>query len=444
MRFSDLPPAGTVVWGYGREGAAVAAELARRGLDATIALPDATDTTAAPVDAPLPVLVGAAAVEALRTARVVVASPGVPATAPLQVELAAAGTPVTGLTDLWLGEHAGVTIGVTGTKGKSTTASLIAHLARAVGLRSAVVGNVGTPVLSVDADQLDVVALEVSSYQARTVTTSPRVVVLTSLYAEHLPWHGGYAAYVHDKLNLLAHGPEHVVAAPGPAYDEAAARVDARTTLHRPDADHVHADDAGDLVWPGVGRLGADELPLPGRHNAANCALALRALEVAGLLGDEESRRTALASLRDFAPLAHRLEPVGSSDGRAWYDDSLATAPEAVVAALEVWATERVLLLFGGADRGLELAPLVAYLAGRETPVSVHAFGAAGTRLAAALPADARHPVHLSESFADAVRAVLASEDPARRVLFSPGAPSFDEYADYRDRAAALRTLLGC
>nr|WP_301539670.1 UDP-N-acetylmuramoyl-L-alanine--D-glutamate ligase [Nocardioides sp. zg-DK7169] len=438
-----MPATGTVVWGYGREGAAVAAELARRGLDATIALPDAGT---APADAPLPVRLGAAATEALRAARAVVVSPGVPATADLQVELREAGVPLTGLTDLWLGDHAGLTIGVTGTKGKSTTASLVAHVCRAVGLRSAVLGNVGTPVLSADPAQLDVVALEVSSYQARTVTTSPRVVVLTSLYAEHLPWHGGYAQYVHDKLNLLAHGPEHVVAAPGTPYDEAAARLDGRTVLHRPDAEHVHVDQAdgsGDLVWPGVGRLRAEELPLPGRHNAANCALALRAVDVAGLLADDDARRTALASLRDFAPLAHRLEPVASTDGRAWYDDSLATAPEAVVAALEVWPDEPLVLLFGGADRGLELDPLVTYLGARATPVTVHAFGAAGTRLAAALPDDGPHAAHLAAGFADAVRAVLASDDPARRVLFSPGAPSFDEYADYRDRAAALRALLG-
>ncbi|WP_127480389.1 UDP-N-acetylmuramoyl-L-alanine--D-glutamate ligase [Nocardioides pantholopis] len=443
MRFSDLPDHGVVVWGYGREGSAAAGELARRGLDAVVALPEA-DPSQAPVEAPLPVLVGDDALAALRAASAVVKSPGIPATSPLYVELAAAGVALTSLTDLWLSEHAARTIAVTGTKGKSTTASLVAHLCVAAGLRSAVVGNVGAAALSVDADALDVVALEVSSYQAQSLTVSPRVAVVTSLFAEHLPWHGSFEQYAADKLRLVAHGPEHVVLPRAdPALRERVQAVlDGRTTVHLTDPEHVHVSAAGDLVWPGVGTVSRAELPLAGRHNAENIALALLAVDVAGLLADDDQRARALAAVRTFAPLDHRLQPVPSADGRHWVDDSLATAPEAVVAALEVWAEEPVALLFGGSDRGLDLGPLLAYLAERKAPVTVFACGAAGARLAAGFPSGTPHTVLAHPTFADAVRAALAAAEPAGTVLFSPGAPSFDEYADYRDRAAALRALL--
>lgn len=436
MRFSDLPPTGTVVWGLGREGRAVVAACAARGVDVAVALPDER-----PGDADL-----------LRGAAVVVKSPGVPVTSPLYADLTAAGVPVTSLTDLWMSEHAARAVGVTGTKGKSTTASLVAHLVRALGPRSAVVGNVGTP-LPVDPtvpDELDVVVVEVSSYQAQSLTRSPRVAVVTSLFPEHLPWHGGFEAYAHDKLTLVAHGPGRVVCGSDPAL---VARVVARAGSGVPvvvagtdPGPRVDAD--GGVDWAGVGQIAPGDLPLRGRHNAENVVLALLAVDALGLLPDDAARRRALAAVPAFTPLAHRLETIPSRDGRTWVDDSLATAPEAVVAALTVHDGRDgagVALLAGGADRGLPLDPLVDHLRARTAPLHLLLFGATGRRLAAALAAPAvphAHAVQVLPDFAAAVRAGLALPDDVRTVLFSPGAPSFDEYADYRARADDLRRLV--
>ena len=185
--------------------------------------------------------------------------------------------------------------------------------------------------------------------------------------------------------------------------------------------------------------LGPDEVAVLGlaarvwQHAglAASTSTALLKLRAAGF---DVDRAGLLAAAVSFAPLSHRLEEVPSADGRRWVDDSLATAPEAVVAALETYPRERVELLLGGSDRGLSFAPLRAYLTGREGgTVEVIAVGPAGARWVAE-GGDAT----LADDFADALRRLRLGTD-ADIVLLSPGAPSFDEFASYEERSAAFR-----
>jgi len=266
---------------------------------------------------------------------------------------------------------------------------------------------------------------------------SPRIAVVTSLYPEHLPWHGGFEQYVADKLNLIAHGPEVVVlpALDGDLADLVRERVGPASRLVAP-ADLGIAVSAAGIDWAGIGRLASDEIPIRGRHNHVNVALALTAV-TAGLDLPSDTRPRLLAAVRSFAPLAHRLETVPSADDRWWVDDSLATAPEAVVAALEAYADSPVTLLLGGADRGLDFEPLRAYLAARPTtaPVEVVAVGPAGARWLAEGGPRTRH----AGSFAQALDWIRADPDASDVVLLSPGAPSFDEFADYEERSAAFR-----
>lgn len=426
MRFSDLAGRRVVVWGHGREGASVTSHLCDLGVDVVVAEPDRTSGELAEA------AYGEAGRAALRGADVVVKSPGVPATHPLYAELTAAGTPLTSLTDLWVSENAERVVAVTGTKGKSTTASLLHHLLCETGVRSSLRGNIGTSVLQESDPPADVVVMELSSYQAQSLTRSPRVVAVTSLFPEHLTWHGSLEAYYRDKLNAVAHDPE-VVVVPGDA-PEVVRRVRERLSpgaeLLLTDADSVHVDAAGDVVWPDGTRVAAADLPLLGRHQAGNIALALR---LAGLFG--AAPRDLAEALLDFAPLPYRMELVPSADGRRWVDDSLATAPEAVVASLESLGDEAVALLVGGEDRGLDFGPLVEAV--RRAPrLTLLLVGPAGARLAR------EHPdlgAHVFDSFAEAVTWAGSPANPAEVVLLSPGAPSYDEFRDYTERSAAFR-----
>lgn len=434
MRFEDLADRDVVIWGAGREGRAAHAELARRGIAARFAL---TGDAPAPTDLAAPVTTGPAAVDLLLAADVVIKSPGVPRTSPDLVRVRAAGVAVTSLTDLWLAANAARALAVTGTKGKSTTSAIARHLLASVGVSASLVGNGGTPVTEGDSTAAAVAVTEVSSYQAADLAVSPRIAVVTSLYPEHLPWHGGYEQYVADKLNLIAHGPEVVVlpALDGDLADLVRERVGPASRLVAP-ADLGIAVSAAGIDWAGIGRLASDEIPIRGRHNHVNVALALTAV-TAGLDLPSDTRPRLLAAVQSFAPLAHRLETVPSADGRRWVDDSLATAPEAVVAALEAYADSPVTLLLGGADRGLDFEPLRAYLAERPTtaPVEVVAVGPAGARWLAEGGPRTRH----AGSFAQALDWIRADPDASDVVLLSPGAPSFDEFADYEERSAAFR-----
>ncbi|GGO87200.1 UDP-N-acetylmuramoylalanine--D-glutamate ligase [Nocardioides phosphati] len=417
MRFSDLEGRKVAVWGLGLEGRSALAELQARGIDVTVAESDA--------DA-----------DVLRAAEVVVKSPGIPVTSALYGELAASGVHFTSVTDLFLSDNAARAIGVTGTKGKSTTSSAIAHLLTYAGVPAALAGNIGASLLDAPAD--GTVVLEVSSYQAQSITVSPRVAVVTSLFPEHLPWHGSEEAYFADKLKLVATA-EHVVV---PGHDEAlVARVtqamSADATLHLT-GDMLRADESG-LTWDGVGSIPPGELPLIGVHNARNLALAVLAAHVAEPSLDPA---TLLDGVRTFAALTHRMETVPSKDGRRWIDDSLATAPEAVIAALSVFPDEPVALILGGADRGLDLSPLADYLRTRHSPVHLLLIGPAGSRFGREHADGLGHAVLEFGRMADAVAWGLSVANPAQVVLLSPGAPSFDEYKDYADRARHMRELI--
>jgi UDP-N-acetylmuramoylalanine--D-glutamate ligase len=434
VRFSDLAGRRVAVWGLGLEGSAVVRHLRALEISPVIALPEAATAPEAEPEA----VIGAAALAALEASDVVVKSPGIPVAADLYRHLASVGVAFTSATDLWLSDNAGRAIGVTGTKGKSTTASAIAHVLNESGHPCVVAGNIGASLLDAPTDR-GVVA-EVSSYQAQSISVSPRVAVVTSLFPEHLPWHGSESAYYDDKLRLVSQGARHVVA-PG-ADTSLVARIRSvlpdGAELHLTGPSTVYADAAG-LHWPGVGSIPSAELPLLGVHNAGNLALALLAASVA-----DPSLPPAdlLAAIPTFIALDHRMTTVPSRDGRRWIDDSLATAPEAVVAALSVFPDQPVALILGGSDRGLDMTSLASYLQTRPAPVHLLLIGAAGARFGDEHTEDLGHPAALFGSMAAAVAWGLSAGNPASVVLLSPGAPSFDEYANYADRARHLRELI--
>lgn len=437
VRFEDLEGRDVVIWGAGREGRAAYDELTRRGVSATFVL---TGEAAAPEDLAGLSAVGSEALERLASADVVVKSPGVPRTSPEFVRIQELGIPVTSLTDLWLSANARRVLAVTGTKGKSTTSAMVQHLVQSLGIPASLVGNGGTPVTAGDSADAQVAVAEVSSYQAAELSVSPRVAVVTSLYPEHLPWHGGFEQYVKDKLNLIAHGCELVVVPEltGDTADLVRASATSATRLLAPSSLGLSSTDGG-IAWEGVGHVQPADLLIQGRHNFLNLSLAIAAT-VVGVTVDDEARGRLLEAARSFTPLAHRLETVPSYDGRLWVDDSLATAPEAVVAALETYPNARVSLLLGGADRGLSFEPLNSYLASRpgHASVTVVAVGPAGARWRDEA-GEGAFTSRRAGSFVEALQWVRHDPGASDVVLLSPGAPSFDEFTSFEERSKVFR-----
>ena len=388
---------------------------------------------------------------------VLVLSPGVSRYRPEVRAAEAAGAIVTNGTELFLAELGARTVAITGSKGKSTVTRLTAHLLVAAGQPAVGAGNIGRALLDLlpELPSASLVVAEVSSYQAALVESPPRVAVLTSLFPDHLPWHGSLERYYADKLRLLAapsgsgvagdrialvNGGDAGVAA---LLDDPALAGAVQYGVPGARVQVVGADAAGDGPLVTVGDqpvLSLRRSRLPGAHNAVNVAAAVAVLDVLGVdvLGARAALERALAA---FAPLPHRLEAVATRGGVTYVDDSLATSAQAAVAACEAYPDRALTLLVGGLDRGIDYRPLVDYLHRRAvvTPLLVVAMDSAGRRIAAdvqALPIDV--PIELTDDVSDAVR--IAAKLTARGgvVLFSPAAPSPPGYGTYERRSAAF------
>ncbi len=327
-------------------------------------------------------------------------------------------------------------LGVTGTKGKSTTAALAHHLARAAGAEAELAGNIGRPALELlDLDAGALVVLELSSYQIADLATGPEVALVTNLYREHADWHGSDRAYREDKLRLLTlPGVERVVV---PAHDDellAAPARGRRVLFGGPDGWHPDAD--GGIARGDEQRLEASELPLPGAHNAMNLCAALTGLEAIGVAPPPLP-----SALSGFAPLAHRLQTVAERDGVTWVDDSISTTPESALAALASFPGRPLVLIGGGQDRGQDFSALAAELVRLEA--GLVAYASTGPRLleaarAAGLPAPRALGAGDLES-AVALAAGLAV--PGAVVLLSPAAPSYDGFRNFEERGELFAAL---
>ncbi len=430
------------MWGAGLEIRSFGAQLARRLPGARIAVaafdaPPDGDVLAALHAPDARVVADGDVLAALGGCDVVVRSPGVSSHRPELRALSQSGVPVTTATALWLAERAGRgVIGVTGTKGKSTTAALALHLARAAGRDVELAGNIGAPALDLlDREPLQNAVVELSSYQIADLQSGPEVVVFTNLYREHVDWHGSELLYRADKLRILdlpgvraivLNGREQTLRAAAEAHPEAAL-YGVPPGWDAPGGDIVHG---GRQIAAGA------ELPLRGEHNALNLCAALAGLEAAGIVAPELP-----AALDGFRPLAHRLEVVAERDGVLWVNDSISTTPESALAALASFAERAIVLIGGGQDRGQDYTALARELAARGA--SVIGLPSTGPRLLAAARSAGAAPSRVLEApdLAGAVALARELASPGSVVLLSPAAPSYDNYSDFEERGERFRAL---
>ncbi|MGN6740712.1 UDP-N-acetylmuramoyl-L-alanine--D-glutamate ligase [Dyella sp.] len=437
MRIADLANQRVAVWGFGREGRAAITAIRAQLPSLPLALycSEGEVEAARAFDPALAVFGHEPDAVVLSAYDVVVKSPGISIYKPAVTTAQAQGTLFTSGTALWFSEHPDArVVAVTGTKGKSTTTALIAHLARSLGVRTALAGNIGLPLLELQGQSAELWTIELSSFQ--TGEAGPvELAVVTSLYEEHLDWHGSRERYVVDKLRLGDVARTLLV-------NSQQANLLAHTVGHSDR--RLFGDAAGWHVAGGFIRRGGrevfpvEQLGVPGLHNALNASAALAALDLLGY--DALAAAPALAT---FRPLPHRLQPLGRCDGRDWINDSIATTPAAVVAALESLPGREVAVLVGGYDRGVDWAPFVEY-AQTHPPRAIACMGANGPRIEAALRAgEVTCPVIRVADLAAAVEAARAVTPEGGVVLMSPGAPSFDQFKDYAERGRRFATLAG-
>jgi UDP-N-acetylmuramoylalanine--D-glutamate ligase len=421
---SDLGGLTVGIWGFGREGVSMARTAAAAGAACIEAV---DDMGRRPFEEPdgipnLTVFRGPEHLARLSACDIVFVSPGVPWRQPVFEELRRSGTRVSSAADWFMSRHGAATIGVTGTKGKSTTASFLGHLLQQVGVDAVVAGNIGIPLSDLSPEAGAVVVAEISSQQAALLTTSPEVAVITNLFADHLDWHGDRDSYHLAKANVFRNGARSLVTTP-----------EVIDTLTRLGVTPIEPEVR--LVDPTRLRRGEGRSVMGYEHNLVNGALAVAA--AAEVLGRAVTNEEFQAAVRTYQGLPHRLQTVRTTGRVHWIDDTLATTGESVEAALRAMdPDEHVALIVGGMDRQLSYQQLDEYLCSGQRRVSLIQAPTNG----AAIGADfaRRHPfrTHPVDSLEAAVRTAAALPD-VDVVLLSPGAASYDLYVNYEAKAAA-------
>jgi len=432
LSWSDLRGVRAGVWGLGREGMANWRKLGVLGAEriAVDDQPAAADIDGVPL---LPTREGG--LEALERCDVVVKTPGISRYIPEVARLEQRGIPVVGGLGLWLQEaSAERVVCVTGTKGKSSVVSIAGHLLAGLGHRGMVGGNIGDPPYDPElgAQPWDYWVIEVSSYQAMDLASSPPVVGVTSLHPDHLPWHGGEVEnYYRDKLSACSQPGADLTVANGDSD-----LIRARSGLLGPRVDWVSARDEPGATW-------MDPLGLLGDHNRRNALIARHCLLALGV--PEATDDAALCqAAQGYRPLRSRLQVIGDIEGVTFVDDSLSTNVLPTVAAVEAFGCRRVALIVGGQDRGIDYAPLASALRQRQAPTYVLTLPDSGPRISAAIQAADGEPgtglvgVTDCPGLEAAVTAGFRWARPDGVVLLSPAAPSFGHFRDYRDRGDAF------
>ena len=438
----------------GREVAVVG--LGRSGVAATMLLRDraipvyASDTGTGPrfEEWAAPLSAAGADVELgghdlARVARAVavVVAPGVPPEVPPLETARVAGVPIYAEVDVgFVALTRTRCVGITGTNGKTTTTSLVAHLMTAIGLRAETAGNIGRPLCDVArlADPPAWLALELPSFQLHDAPhLKPEIGVITNLAPNHLDRYHSLEEYYGDKARLLANADEHAVTvtnADDPAVQAMAAGAPGRHLRFsiRGRADAWYDRDRRRLMLDEEVVLERDELQLLGDHNVAN---ALTALLVASTLGGTPERMA--AGLRTFRSIPHRVEPVREVDGVLWVNDSKSTNVTSTEVAIAAQDRPFVLLL-GGRHKGEPYTRLAPAL--RSGCRAVVAYGEARETIVHDLSGAV--PLVEAGSFDDVLARARELARPGDAVLLSPACSSYDMFLNYEERGERFRAAV--
>ena len=436
----------SVVLGIGKTGASCLRYLAKRGVAVS-----ATDTRAAPpglkdlgeLALRLDIRVGGFDLSLLDGASQVLISPGVSLDEPIARAARARGIEIIGDVELFARAARAPVVGITGTNGKSTVTSLVAHMASAQGKRVQAGGNLGEAALDLlERPTPDLYVLELSSFQLETTSSlKPLVAAVLNVSADHLDRYATIADYARAKERILAGAAAIVLNADDPSVMAMGRKGVPTSTfsIAAANADYTLVAGAGTshLARRSERLLDVARLKIGGRHNAANALAALALGEAAGL-----RLAPMLAALETFPGLPHRSQWLRTVDGVRYVDDSKGTNVGATIAAV-AGSEGPLLMILGGLGKGQDFTPLAAALRGKVRRAVL--IGADASRVAAAIAGVCS--VERAASMEEAVAAAARAARPGDTVLLSPACASLDMFRDYAERgdafAAAVRGIAG-
>ncbi len=439
-----------LVVGLGRSGVAACALLKAKGAQVVatdLRSRDELDANALAIVADLDELVlGSHPTELVHDVDLIVLSPGVLLTLPLLVEARRRSIPIWSELELGFRHARGTVVAVTGTKGKSTTATLLSDMLKASGREVRLAGNIGAP-LSAELEgtnEQTFFVVEVSSFQLETIDSfRPDVAVLLDVSPDHLDWHPTFDDYVRAKARIFDNQRRDdwaVVYGGNPLTVTMASKGKSRKLYFDLDClgekyPHVHKEGPW-IVWHDDGGTtplaSLEELTVPGEHNRVNAMAASAAAALLGLSGEALEE-----AFEQFEGLPHALERVAEIGGVRFYNDSKATNIQAVRAALASFDAPVVLIL-GGRFKGGDFRDLREATA--RSVKHVLAIGESRDQVKAALEDVAT--VDVCDDLESAVEKAHASAVKGDVVLLSPAGSSFDMFRDYRERGERFRQIV--
>jgi UDP-N-acetylmuramoylalanine--D-glutamate ligase len=447
---SRLEGKSVVLLGFGREGQASYTLLRRIFPGMKLAIADANpgvcENPLVASDPLVDFITGPGYLQKLGGFDCIIRSPGIPV---WNITPAIPHEKLTSQTDLFLQAFAPQVIGVTGTKGKSTTASLIHHILREAGHDTVLVGNIGNPAFHVAERILPGtrIVFELSSHQLEYLHRSPHISILLNLFQEHLDAYSSYEAYQLAKMNIarfqqaddifIANADDPLVAGhagrmalPGKLFPFSVVSEPRPGALIR-EGEVIISDGVKDTV---VWKVHQDRF-LRGEHNLKNILAAAGACFLAGVSPEDIAD-----GIATFKGLEHRLEYVGESGGIHFYNDSIATIPEACIEAIRAVPGVDTLIA-GGFDRGIDYSGLAAFLAasGIRNLILV---GDAGRRIGGHLGRPEGKKVFYINRFDDFREIAFRETRKGACCLLSPAAASYDEFKNFEERGKRFRQLV--
>lgn len=408
MHLADLSEKIVIILGFGREGKAVYDVLKSNVPTARVIV---TDEQA--VDVPeYHQLIDAIA--AVTPETIVIKSPGIPWHRAYVEEMQNAGAHFTSSTNIFMAERKGKgkIVGVTGTKGKSTTSSLLAHVLKGAGKPVVLAGNIGEPAISHVADPADTIfVLEMSSYQLSDLVFAPDIAVILNLYEEHMDYHGDVESYHTAKMriaDLQTANDVFVYNEKFPKLVDLASRVKSKAI---PFVDRADAS--------------LNSIKLLGEHNRENAAGVLAVTDYLGI-----DRAVVEKAFSSFKPLPHRMQDVGVHHGIRFINDSISTTPQSALAAIDVFEKDLGAIILGGQDRGYHFADLAKRVV--DLGISVYILPG-GEKIADAIAAIGGESIRM-KTLGEIVSAVVARAKPGSICLLSPASPSYGQFKNFEDR----------
>lgn len=445
-----------VIIGAARQGLALARYLVRQGARVTLTDQRPADqlegARAALNGFDVTWVAGGHPLSLLEQCDLLCLSGGVPPTLPIVQQALLLGISLTNDSQLFMEAVPCPVIGITGSAGKTTTTTLVGRMAQSAleaPRKAWVGGNIGLPLIEF-LDQMkpdDLVILELSSFQLELMTISPHVAAILNITPNHLDRHGSMGAYTAAKANIITHQAPTDTAVLGrddPAAWNLASTVAGQLVsfgLHRPALGHIGSFVADGKLWLQTDAstaelMDASIIRLRGEHNLLNVLAACAVAYATGF-----SAQAMQAGVTDFSGVPHRLEWVRTWNGAEWYNDSIATAPERTIAAINAFV-EPLVLLLGGRDKDLPWADLANLAHQRVDHVIV--FGEAAPKILQAFgelrPGVRLNSITRCHGLQAAVLTASQLVQAGDVVLLSPGGTSFDEFKDFEERGERFRT----